>query len=116
MKHISEIFNLSYLMTYILKNILPLILVNYSVNVALNLLSVIIMSRKFYKASGLTMRFVFRCLTSTLLAIFPLNLSQQSANVSDHTTCKCSDDTFIDDLVTKIMEKERQRFLSNLQL
>ena len=116
MKHISEIFNLSYLMTYILKNILPLILVNYLVNVALNLLSVIIMSRKFYKASGLTMRFVFRCLTSTLLAIFPLNLSQQSANVSDHTTCKCSDDTFIDDLVTKIMEKERQRFLSNLQL
>ena len=115
MKAISDLFDLSTLMKYIVKNLLPIVLINYIFNVLINLFGVLMMSRKFYKASGLSIRFVLRCMASILMAMFPLNFTFQGESKT-HTDCNCSDDAFIDELVTKIEQKERQRFLSNLRL
>ena len=116
-EHISEIFSSSFWLGMILKHIMPLILVNYLVNVALNMVKATIFISKTYKQEGFSMSLVAKTPLALIASFFPVfSLSAFNNPQQTPKTCRCEDETFVEDLVDMIESRERQRFLRNLQL
>ena len=115
LNELSYIFDLNFIMKHFIRIILPILITNYIVNVILNLFIGFMQSRQLYKLGGFTTRFVYRCMVTLAKSIFPLSLLMEQKD-QHHERCKCNDEEFVDQLIVEIESKERQRFITNLQL
>ena len=114
LNELSYIFDLNFIMKHFIRIILPILITNYIVNVILNLFIGFMQSRQLYKLGGFTTRFVYRCMVTLAKSIFPLSLLMEQKD--HHERCKCNSEEFVDQLIVEIESKERQRFITNLQL
>ena len=111
---VSYIFSKNYWMQLAFKHFMPIILVNYAFNMILTIIKTLIQSKQVYRTSGLSITLLLQIIIGSLTSVFPV------FNYINHTkhecTCRCTDPNFIDQLVTAVEQKERQKFLANLQL
>ena len=98
-----------------LKHIMPLVFLNYLFNVMLNMLKSTMFIKKVYKADGLSISLFAKACISLIASFFPV-FALSTFNTKPHTKCDCEQEEFIDQIIKKIENKERQRFLHNLQL
>ena len=113
--NVSDILSSTFWIKLALKHIMPLVFLNYLFNVMLNMLKSTMFIRKVYKADGLSISLFAKACISLIASFFPV-FALSTFNTKPHTKCECEQEEFIDKIIKKIENKERQRFLHNLQL
>ena len=93
---------------------MPVILLNYLGNIIITVIKTILQATRIYKTAGLSVTLIIQVVFGTLTSVFPVFNSMPQPTPT--CTCRCKDPHFIDQLVTAVEQKERQRFISNLQL
>jgi hypothetical protein len=98
-----------------LKHMLPIILLNFIMNVMLNMIKAAFFIKRNYHAEGLTIALFAKACISLLASFFPV-FALSTFNSPSPKICRCESPGFEDDLVKLITARERQKFLRNLQL
>ena len=112
---VSDILSSSFWMKLALKHFLPIILLNYIVNVMLNMLKALFYIKRIYQAEGLTMSLVAKACIAAVASLFPV-FALSAFNKEPAKVCNCESPGFVDDLVKTLENRDRQRFLRNLEL
>lgn len=112
---VSDIFSKSFWIKMALKHILPIILLNYVMNVMLNMIKAALFIKRHYHAEGPTISLFAKACISVVASFFPV-FTLSALNNPTTKICRCELPGFEDDLVKLISERERQKFLRNLQL
>ena len=113
----SQIFSEAFWAKLVLKHLMPIIILNYFFNVALNMIKAVLHIRQVYLTAGFSLSLVARtiiCLIAACFPVFALSLLQTSQ--TEHPKCRCEKPGFLDEVTKAVSEKERQVFLKNLQL
>ena len=112
---IIGIFTTNYWIQLIMKQLMPIIIINYLFNNLLGLIRLFVTTKKNYNKVGLNSSLIIKSLiglASALFPIFSIPIQYKNKNIE----CRCNSEDFVEDLIKKIEDKERQRFLRNLQL
>ena len=113
--NVSDIFSGTFWVKLAIKHVMPLVFMNYMFNVLLNMIKAIMFIKRTYKSDGFTISLFAKACISFIASFFPV-FALSTFNSSRPKKCNCETEEFIDDLVRTIEERERQRFLRNLQL
>ena len=98
-----------------MKQLMPIIIINYLFNNLLGIIRLFVTTKKNYNKVGLNSSLIIKSLiglASALFPIFSIPIQYKNKNIE----CRCNSEDFVEDLIKKIEDKERQRFLRNLQL
>ena len=112
---VSDIFSSSFWVKMALKHIMPILLLNYIMNVVLNMIKAAFFVKRSYLAEGITVALFAKACISLVASFFPV-FALSTFNNPSPKKCRCEQPEFEDDLVKLVTERERQRFLRNLQL
>jgi len=111
---VSYIFSENFWLQLAFKHFMPVILLNYLGSIIITVIKTILQATKIYKTTGLSVTLIIQIVFGTLTSVFPVFNSMPQPTPT--CTCRCKDPNFIDQMVTAVEQRERQRFLSNLQL
>ena len=81
----------------------------------LNMLKALFYIKRIYQAEGLTMSLVAKACIAAVASLFPV-FALSAFNKEPAKVCNCESPGFIDDLVKTLENRDRQRFLRNLEL
>lgn len=112
---VTDIFSTSFWVRQALKHLMPLVFLNYVFHVILSIIKSLITFKKEYKTQGFGLTMIVKSGVSVLTAFFPV-FGMKGFNTPKPKVCKCEEDDFIDDMAKEIEQRERQRFLRNLEL
>ena len=118
-QNLSEIFSGKFWAKLVLKHLMPIIILNYFLNVILNMVRAGLYIKKTYENEGFSLSLIARaliCLAAACFPVFTLSLLNNQDNKENHSKCNCENPTFIDDVTKAVTDRERQIFLKNLQL
>lgn len=109
-QNMVEIFSHIYIIKILMKQLLPIIVVNYVFNVAYNLSKALINTRKTYKKKGLGLNLILDLCFKAISSFFPMYNKKEK-----QIECPCKTDRYIEEMLDKIEDRERQKFLKDLQ-
>ena len=115
-QNFSEIFSGKFWAKLALKHIMPIIFLNYLINVALNMVKAGLHIKKVYETAGFSLSLIARALVCFAAACFPVFALSLLHSPDNNSKCRCEDPAFIDEITKAVTDRERQIFLKNLQL
>ena len=115
-QNFSEIFSGKFWAKLALKHIMPIIFLNYLINVALNMVKAGLHIKKVYETAGFSLSLIARALVCFAAACFPVFALSLLHSQDNNSKCRCEDPAFIDEITKAVTDRERQIFLKNLQL
>ena len=114
---IEDIFSSSFWLKMAMKHVMPIILLNYAINVLLNIVRAVFHIRRLYRAGGATVALFARACIGIVASFFPVfALSTFNDPPPKPHVCRCEAPDFVDGIVKAVEERERQKFLRNLSL
>ena len=112
---IVDIFSASFWIKMALKHFMPIIILNYIFNVVITLIKGFLYVKKLHKVTGYKFTLILKGLLSIIAAIFPVFIIP-GINKQKEQRCQCESEAFVEKMIKTLEDRERQRFLKNLEL